>query len=307
MFVIRHRQFFISLSLALIVIALSVMVFRGFDVGIDFTGGSVLEVSYSSERPEIEILKEAVSETGIDARVQPFGEQNIIVRSRDLVETERLALLDALEIEEETLTVERFNSIGPSIGKELRTKALLAIIIVALAIIAFVAYVFRKVSTPISSWKYGLAAVFALVHDVVIPAGLFALIGGEINTLFVVGLLSILGLSVNDTIVVFDRIRENLSDLGSDEKRISHFDETVGKSIAQTVARSINTSLTLVVVLVALLIVGPPATTGLALVMLFGTIAGTYSSIFFASPILVWMSKRVNHNALPEVPVEVVV
>ncbi|MFT7557370.1 MAG: preprotein translocase subunit SecF [Planctomycetota bacterium] len=306
MFIIRHRQFFISLAIALMVMALSVIVFRGFEVGIDFTGGSVLEVSYESERPDIDVLKESVAGLGLSARVQPFGEHNIIVRSKDLTESERLSLLSALEIEPDTLSIERFNSIGPSIGKELRTKALLAIIIVALAIVMFVAYVFRKVSTPISSWKYGLAAVFALVHDVIVPAGLFALIGGEINTLFVVGLLSILGLSVNDTIVVFDRIRENLENLGSDEKRIAQFDQVVGKSINQTVARSVNTSLTLVVVLVALLIFGPPATIGLALVMLFGTIAGTYSSIFFASPLLVWMSKRIDHSIPKEVPVEVI-
>lgn len=296
MFVVKYRKFFVGLSLLLMVVSAALIGKFGMNYGIDFTGGSVLEVSYAGERPEMDVLRQAVAEAGFtDARVQVFGEDSVIVRSPELDDTARGEMVAALSLgDAESVTMERFNTVGPTIGKELREKALIALIVVALAIIVFVAYAFRKVSKPVSSWTYGLAAVIALVHDVIIPIGIFALLGKEIDTLFVVGLLSILGLSVNDTIVVFDRIRENISAHGKKGKEaMRHFDRVVGDSLKQTVARSINTSLTLVVVLAVLLTVGPVATRELALVLLIGTIVGTYSSIFFASPLLLaFVSKK---------------
>lgn len=296
MFVVKYRKFFVGLSLLLMVVSAALVGKFGMNYGIDFTGGSVLEVSYVGERPEMDVLRQAVAEAGFtDARVQVFGEDSVIVRSPELDDTARGEMVAALSLgDTESVTMERFNTVGPTIGKELREKALIALIVVALAIIVFVAYAFRKVSKPVSSWTYGLAAVIALVHDVIIPIGIFALLGKEIDTLFVVGLLSILGLSVNDTIVVFDRIRENISAHGKKGKEaMRHFDRVVGDSLKQTVARSINTSLTLVVVLAVLLTVGPVATRELALVLLIGTIVGTYSSIFFASPLLLaFVSKK---------------
>lgn len=296
MFVVKYRKFFVGLSLLLMVVSAALVGKFGMNYGIDFTGGSVLEVSYAGERPEMDVLRQAVAEAGFtDARVQVFGEDSVIVRSPELDDTARGEMVAALSLgDTESVTMERFNTVGPTIGKELREKALIALIVVALAIIVFVAYAFRKVSKPVSSWTYGLAAVIALVHDVIIPIGIFALLGKEIDTLFVVGLLSILGLSVNDTIVVFDRIRENISAHGKKGKEaMRHFDRVVGDSLKQTVARSINTSLTLVVVLAVLLTVGPVATRELALVLLIGTIVGTYSSIFFASPLLLaFVSKK---------------
>jgi len=290
MHIIRHKKIFLGLSLILVIFALVGFFVRGFNVGVEFTGGSIVEVSYI-DRPDIAVIKETISHFDFNAQVQPFGDTNVVIRTRELTDTERNVLMESLVIGEQSPTQERFNSIGPSIGKELQTKAILALIVVALGIILFVAFAFRHVSKPVSSWKYGVIAVVALVHDVIIPAGLFAWLGLEIDSLFVVGLLSILGLSVNDTIVVFDRIRENLK-TNQETNRHESFEQTVGTSINQTIARSINTSLTLVVVLAALYIMGPASTQNLALILLAGTIVGTYSSIFIASPLLVVLQKN---------------
>ena len=183
-----------------------------------------------------------------------------------------------------------FTAIGPSIGKELTNKAIAAIIAIVLALLAFITFAFRKVSKPVSSWKYAVIAIVTLVHDMLVPMGVFAYLGfargAEVDSLFVVALLAILGISINDTIVVFDRVRENLrrrEEMNTKEP----FDETVGKSLNQTIVRSINTSLTVVFVLLALFFFGPETTKNFALMLTVGMIAGTYSSIFLASPLLV--------------------
>jgi len=196
-------------------------------------------------------------------------------------------------------------AIGPSVGKELRTKSIIAIILVSLGIIAFIAFAFRHVSQPVKSWKYGSVAVVALIHDIIIPTGAFALLGYffgyEVDLLFVMGLLVILGYSVNDTIVVFDRTRENLSRLqdGDDATNVingkqvspnSTFGQVVGLSLDQTFARSLNTSLTTLVVLVCLYIFGGESTNHFALMLIVGVVSGTYSSIFLASPLLVYLA-----------------
>jgi preprotein translocase SecF subunit len=157
---------------------------------------------------------------------------------------------------------------------------------VLLGIVLFIAFAFRKVSLPVSSWKYGLITMVSLVHDIIIPAGIFAYLGKEVNSLFVVALLSILGISVHDKIVVFDRIRENL------KLRVgNNFPETVGKSLEQTFARSINTSLTTLIVLGALWYLGPDSIRDFSMLLFTGVAIGTYSSIFFASPLVVWIEK----------------
>ncbi|MCA9353107.1 protein translocase subunit SecF [Patescibacteria group bacterium] len=285
MFIIKYRKFFIGFSALLVLASIIVVSVRGLDYGIEFTGGSVLEVSYD-ERPDIDLVHTSLAEAGFpDMLVQPFGDNGYVVKTQSLSEEQRQQLVSAMSVGDRELSIERFNSIGPSVGRELRTKSLYALIAVSLGIIFFVAYAFRHVAKPVSSWRYGIVAVIALLHDIIIPVGILTLIGTEIDTLYVVGLLSILGLSVNDTIVVFDRIRENLST--NQEKKIAEaFPTTVGMAINQTMTRSIFTSLTLIVVLVALYVAGPVATQTLSLVLLLGMIVGTYSSIFLASPLL---------------------
>lgn len=291
MFIINHKKYFLIISLILVIAAAVAIFTKGFNVGIEFTGGTVLEVSYQEGRPALHAVREAVSAIGIDAQVQEFGESDIVIKTAALDEEGVEEILGALVIDEKIPQIERLNSVGPSLGTELRDRAYMAIGIVVLAIILFIAFAFRRVSKPVSSWKYGIVAIVALLHDIIIPAGIWAFFGFEVDSLFIVGLLSILGLSVNDTIVVFDRIRENLKK-NQEETIHENFNETVGRSVRQTIARSILTSLTLIVVLLALLLFGPVSTGGLALVLLLGSFFGTYSSIFVASPLLTVFGKK---------------
>jgi preprotein translocase subunit SecF len=185
---------------------------------------------------------------------------------------------------------DQFNSVGPTIGAELLQKAWIAIALVIISIIIFIAFAFRGVSKPVESWKYGVVAIITLVHDILIPTGLFAVLGqthnAEVDSLFIVALLTILGISINDTIVVFDRIRENLRK-NHDKSKHEEFDAVVSKSIKQTLTRSINTSVAVVIVLAALWLLGPASTHDFALTLIVGMVAGTYSSIFLAAPLLV--------------------
>jgi len=294
MYVINNRKIFFTISAILVVASVFSVVFFGLNFGIDFTGGSIMEVEYANERPDVSVVEESVSKLGYgEVTVQPTGEKGYIVRTRTLEENEHNPLLSALGT---GLTEKRFNTIGPVIGEELKKKAWLAIAIVVMAIILFIAFVFRKVSQPVSSWKYGLVAIIALVHDIIIPTGIFAFLGSrliefQIDILFVMALLAILGFSVNDTIVVFDRVRENLR-RNREYRERREFNETVGESLKQTYARSLNTSITTLIVLVALYLIGGASTQQFALVLAIGVIAGTYSSIFLASPLLVTLERR---------------
>ncbi len=297
MLIVKYRKIFFILTGLIIAAAIFSVSFFGLNFGIDFTGGAITEVSYTSERPTKESLEEHLGGLDIGGfSIRETGENGYILRTQDLTEERRVEVLNTLSLGGEREVIqERFNSIGPTIGSELRNKAFVAIGIVVVAIILFVAFVFRKVSQPVSSWKYGIVAIIALIHDVLIPVGIFAFlgytVGAEIDILFVMALLAILGYSVNDTIVVFDRVRENLR-LNRENNSKEEFELTVGKSLSQTYARSINTSLTTLFVLIALFFIGSEATQDFALVLATGVIAGTYSSIFLATPLLVALGKK---------------
>ncbi|MFA6397893.1 MAG: protein translocase subunit SecF [Candidatus Paceibacterota bacterium] len=289
MFIIKNKKIFLLISIFLVVASVVIISLFGLKIGIDFKGGALTEVSYPDGRPEISILKDATKDLSLgEITFQPSGTNDYIVKSKDLTDPEHTTLLQALSAKG-TLKIEEknFNSIGPSVGKELKKKSMFSIFFVILAVILFIAYAFRKVSKPISSWKYGPIAIIALLHDITIPIGVMGMLGhfagAEVDTLFVVALLTILGISVADTIVVFDRIRENLR-----LKISSDFHETVGRSIDQTFTRSINTSLTVIFVLLSLFFFGPESTRNFALIMTIGLFFGTYSSIFLASPLLVY-------------------
>ncbi len=286
----KNLGYFFILPAALSIAAVIALALWGLKPGIDLAGGSLLEVAYPAGRPSVEMVREQVGALGLgEVRVQPAGEFNYILRQRMLSEPEHQTLLQPLRNMGEMEEVQ-FTSVGPSIGAELLRKAWIAIALVVLCTIAFIAFAFRGVSKPIASWKYGIVAIVTLLHDILVPAGLFAalghFVGAEVDSLFIVALLTILGISINDTIVIFDRIRENLR-RNESANRHEVFEQTVDKSIRQTIARSINTSLTVIIVLVALYFVGPEATKNFALTLIIGMIAGTYSSIFLASPLLV--------------------
>ncbi|MBU1558088.1 protein translocase subunit SecF [Patescibacteria group bacterium] len=300
MFVIKYRKIFYTISGLLVGASIFAIAFYGLNFGIDFTGGAITEIAYPEEVVELDALRENLDQLELgNYTIQKAGENGVILRTKDLTETERLSVMGSLS-QNGTVQIEekRFNSIGPVIGEELKSKAGWAMMLVIISIILFVAFAFRKVSElgkeSVSSWKYGLVAILALVHDIIIPTGVFVYLGSfiidyQIDILFVTALLAILGFSVNDTIVVFDRVRENLKDSKGES-----FEETVGKSLKQTFTRSINTSLTTLLVLVFLFVFGGDTTKHFALVLSIGVVVGTYSSIFLASPMLVTIQKFQN-------------
>jgi len=226
--------------------------------------------------------------------IRPSGDKGFILRTPFLDEDTHGKVLQTLSASGGKGEERRFDSIGPTLGSELRTKALLSLGLVLLAIVVFITFAFRKVSEPVSSWKYGMVAVISLIHDVIIPVGAMALLGVlahfEIDALFITALLVILGFSVHDTIVVFDRVRENLR-RNKEFRKTESFEETVGRSVSQTFARSINTSLTTLLALIALYFLGSETTQHFALILLIGITAGTYSSICIGSPLLVTLER----------------
>ncbi len=291
--VIKNKNIFLGIS-ALLVIASIFAVFNfGFKLGIDFTGGSLWQLKIdNTTAADVKTffetdLKTEVSTISYDA---PSGIYSItFAQITDAVRQSDLAALKA-KFGTDKVIDEDFSAISPSVSDEIKTKAIEAIAFVILGISLYIAFVFRKVSRPIASWKYGIITLLTLLHDVVIPAGVFAVLskymGIAVDTNFIVALLVVMGFSVHDTIVVFDRIRENL--LRSKSK---HFGEIVNTSINETMRRSINTSLTLVLVLISLFFFGPVSLKYFVLTMLIGTLVGTYSSIFVASPLLVVWEK----------------
>lgn len=301
MFVVTYRKIFYGISIILMVLSLGAIAVYGLNVGIDFKGGSILEIEYPAGRPVQTVLEEAIAPFELKASVRPAGEIGYIIRMRSLSEPERLSLIQAVTFGgTQKVQEKRFDSIGPTLGNESAKKSFASIAIVIIAIVLFIAFAFRKVSEPVSSWKYGIIAIVALVHDVVVPTGVFAALGHfkgyEIDSLFVTALLVVLGFSVHDTIVVFDRVRENLKNNRVYGKKQT-FEQIVGNSISQTFTRSINTSLTVLLSLVALYFVGGPATQHFTLALLIGIVAGTYSSIFLGSPLLVTMEKWQNRKS----------
>ncbi len=335
-------------------LSILVLIIWGFNFGIDFTGGSLLEVEFTGERPVVADVQSAVSDLNLNSLVvQPVGDRGMILRFQEISEEKHqdvLKRLDSLvaqnnedsdnemhkqdndqpaqvgEIEEQAnadenneeeqsdetaasteavageeaqepqITEEesqieelRFDSVGPTIGQELKRKSVNAIALVLVAIVLYIAWVFRKVSKPVASWKYGITAIIALFHDVIITIGIFAVLGKffnvEINAPFVAAILTVLGYSVNDTIVVFDRVRENLPRSEED------FEGTVNTSVNQTIKRSVNTSLTTLLVLLSILFFGGGTIRDFVLALSIGVFIGTYSSIFLASPLLVIWEK----------------
>ncbi|KKP87208.1 MAG: Protein translocase subunit SecF [Parcubacteria group bacterium GW2011_GWC1_35_8] len=297
MFITKYKKIFLSLSIILVVVSIVFIFIFGLKPGIDFKGGALMEVSYANSRPEASLIEASIKKINISqALIQPTGEFGYLIKTRDLNETEHQALLKALLLDNKNSVSEKsFTSIGPSVGSELTRKAIVSITMVILAIILFITYAFRHVSRPVASWKYGVITIVTLLHDIIIPTGIFALIShytsAEVDTLFILALLTILGLSVHDKIVVFDRIRENLR--GGDKMS---FGETVGVSTSQTIVRSINITLTVIFVLVPLYLFGPETTKNFALILTIGLFFGIYSSLFFASPLLIlveeWQAKK---------------
>lgn len=295
--IVKFRSTFFIIIGGIFAGSILAILFFGLPRSIDFTGGSLIEVAYTDARPELSVIKASVDELSYgETSLRESGTNGVVLRSPTLTPEQHQSALQALSNNGEYAFTElRFNSIGPSLGTELGIKALYAIGAVIIAIMLYIAWAFRRVSKPVSGWIYGLIVVVILIHDVIVPAGFYAVLahftGSQVDSLFVVALLAILGYSVNDTIVIFDRVREHLHN-NEHQKIEESFDVTVGKSITETLGRSINTSLTVVLALLALVFLGSKETVDFALVLLVGVVAGTYSSILLAAPLLVTLAKR---------------
>lgn len=288
MYIVEKRKIFFAISAVFVLLAVLSVLVKGIHWGIDFTGGSAVQIEYVDiERPALSDVRTTLKDAGFGhVDVRPFGETGFMLQMQDLSTTTHAQIHAVLSNGDPAVVMAPANFIGPSIGAELRSKALIAISIVVGAILLFMAYAFRESSEKVSSWKYGIVAIIALIHDIIIPTGIASFLGIEIGSLFVIALLAILGLSISDTIVVFDRVRENAR-----LKKNGDFEKIVGKSLEQTFIRSINTSATVVFVLLTLYVFGPSSTKDFALILALGMAFGTYSSIFLASPLLVEAEK----------------
>ncbi len=301
MYIVKHRNIFFALTALITVIALISVAFFGLKLGLDFTGGSLVQVTYPDGRPSPQLIEEALSGADITGySIREAGERDYIIRAPNLSEMQRSSIAEIVSGGDQYRgEVTQLTEVGPTIGQELRNKALIALGLVLLCILLFIAFAFRKVSEPVSSWIYGLIALVTLLHDVVVPVGFFAALGhfhgAQIDTLFVTAILTVLGFSIHDTIVVFDRVRENLR-VNQERNKKENFEDTAGRSLQQTFVRSINTSLTVVFTLAVLYFIGPASTRDFALILLVGIVAGTYSSVFLATPLLVqaekWLKNR---------------
>jgi len=286
--IIPKRKIWFTISSILVVGSLLAIFVNGLKLGIDFTGGSLLEIKLADSAAKTSAVEASILDalpSLEEIKVQSSGAAQFIVRTKELSEPEHQLVLESLtefgEVDEL-----RFESIGPTLGQELKDKAITALIVASIVIILYIAWSFRKVLEPIQSWKYGVGAIAALVHDVIITTGIFSFFthygNYQVDALFITALLVVLGYSVNDTIVVYDRIRENVLN-----KHIKHFEDLVNQSVNETITRSINTSLTTLLVLLTLFFFGGASIQGFILALIIGVVIGTYSSIFLASPVLV--------------------
>ncbi|OGN04305.1 MAG: protein-export membrane protein SecF [Candidatus Yanofskybacteria bacterium RIFCSPHIGHO2_01_FULL_44_17] len=282
------------ISVALTVLAIIFIAIFGLQYGIDFKGGSVIELVFEAARPtatELEHAVSAVSEV-TNVSVNLAGDKDAIVRLNDISEPAHQAILQQVAEKFGQVIEKRFDSIGPTIGSELRRKSITSIIILLLAVTFYIAFVFRKLSRVLSPWAVSLSAIAALIHDILIPTGIFAWLGHyygiEVTAVFVAAALTILGYSLSDSVVVFDRVRENVLRLGHKD----NFGELVHKSIMQTLVRSLNTTFATLLSLVSIYFFGGESIKYFALALILGIFCGAYSSFFVAAPILVWLSRK---------------
>lgn len=291
MHIVKHKNIYFALIGLITLLAIASVAIYGLKPSLEFTGGTLVEVRYEGARPSHEALTANLESAGFDGfSLREAGEQGFTLRAHNLTALQRANLPSYFAMQDSRAVIEQLTEVGPTIGKELRNKSIIALALVLLCILLFIAFAFRKVSKPVSSWTYGLVAIVTLVHDVIVPVGFFAALGhftgAEVDTLFVTAILTVLGFSIHDTIVVFDRTRENLR-LNQEHSRKEAFAQTAGRSLNQTLVRSINTSLTVMITLVILYVFGPESTKAFALTLLVGILAGTFSSIALATPLLV--------------------
>jgi len=281
--ILGKRKIWYRISIIILLIGILFLAVRGLNFGIDFQGGTLIEVKLDKSvgnEDVRDVLKEI--NVAVDSKIQQTEEQSIegvIIRAKELNSEEILKIEEGLKVSYPSAEMLRTEMVGPVIGEELQTKALLALLFASIAIVIYISIRFE--------FRFAIVAIIALLHDVFITLGIFAIMGKEINTPFVAALLTIIGYSINDTIVIFDRIRENMKLM-----RKTSFIELANKAVVDTLPRSINTSLTTLITILAIYLFGGASIKTFMLALFIGMLAGTYSSIFVASPLLVSWQKR---------------
>ncbi len=304
--IVRATKVWLGISSVMVVVSLVVSFTFRYNLGIDFAGGTALEVETGSattyQLPEGQNLNQYFTATykeatGQEVIIQSAGSsERFILRSKAITNDQKNAWITEAKKGVPSLAELQFTSVSPTVGADVVRKAILAVIVAMLAILLYLAYAFRKVPKPTNSWRFGVTAVAALLaHDVIILLGIYSLLshffGAEIDSMFITALLTLLGFSVHDTIVTYDRLRENLIKRGA-----ADFEQTVNDSIVETITRSINTTFTLVLVLLAMTLMGGRTTFFFTLSLLIGVVLGTYSSIFVASPLLLMWQKSADRQ-----------
>lgn len=299
--IIAKRKIFYIISAILAIASILFLVVWGLNFGIDFRGGSLIELKFD-KGGEVDTQKIEEIFSGYEFKslgVQKSASDSVLIRTDEIDDEKFTEIKSRIKTEVGEFEEVRFETVGPTIGSDLRRKAIIAVVVASIVIIIYLAIVFRKVPKPANSWRFGVAAIIALIHDILFVTGLFAVLGHfytsiVVDSLFITALLTVMGFSVNDTIVVFDRLRENLRRLPFDGR---NFDYIANESVKQTIARSINTSLTVIVILLAIILFGGETMFSFILALLAGVVIGTYSSIFIATAVLVdWTNLAIRRS-----------
>lgn len=290
----KFKVWYFLFSLVIILPGLYYLLSFGLKLGIDFTGGALIE--YKFERNiDVDNLKQEIVLSGVEVgQISKSLDNSYIIRTKPLEQDQIKNLKIDLSSKFGQIEERRIENVGSLIGAEVSQKTLIALALSSVMIVLYITFSFRKIPKPASSFRFGIAAVVALIHDILVVIGVFAILGKfwsiEVDILFVTALLTIIGFSVHDTIVVFDRIRENLL------KHVGKkFVDVANLSVVQTLGRSLNTSLTVIFVLIALLLFGGETIKWFVVALLVGIISGTYSSIFNATVLLVWWEEKLGH------------
>jgi preprotein translocase subunit SecF len=294
---IRYTWLWFTISLVLLGVGMAAIVNHKIQTGqylnygIDFTGGTLIEFKVGKEGDLTQQIGASINEAVPNylSQITITDQNTYIAQGKDISQEDYATIKNKLIAEDGSFEEVRFTTIGPKIGETLKRKAVTALLVSMGMIVLYIAYAFRHVPRRVSSWRFGITAIIALAHDALTTVGFFALAGYEVNALFITALLTVIGFSVHDTIVVFDRIRENLGK----QTREDTFTTVADRSLNETIARSINTSLSVLITLLALFIFGPESIHTFVYALLVGILVGTYSSIFIATPLLtLWQEKR---------------
>ena len=293
--ILSKKYLYLIFSLVIIIPGIISLILYGLNLSIEFTGGSRLTLTFPKtiSSSQVSSVRNVFSENNIKVQTLEKSKNTLFIRTAPIDQKQDVKIIGQIKSRVGEFKQSEYETVGPTIGTEITFNAIKALVIASLLIVIYITWTFRKVPKPASSLRFGISAIIALIHDVLVLLGIFSILGHffkiEVDSLFVTAVLTVIGFSVHDTIVVFDRIRENLKRVGSES-----FEQVVNDSILQTLDRSFNTSLTVVLVLLSLLFFGGDSVKWFVVALLIGVVSGTYSSIFNAAPILVIWQDLIN-------------